>query len=733
MARGDMEFFARCAAGFEDVLAQELSALSLRRVRAQVGGVSFVGKKADAYACCLWSRVATRVQLVVARVDATDAQALYEGVRSLAWERHLREGATLAVSAHGTNEELRNTAFVALKVKDAICDRLREVRGSRPDIDGKDPDFSVNVAVHPKKATVYVNLSGASLHRRGYRQEGVQSAAPLKETLAAGMLLASGWREVLEAHGALVDPMCGSGTLAIEAAMMLANIAPQILRTRWGFEGWEGHDEAIWERVWAHAAAARDVSGTCGAPVILAGDIDQDVVELARANAERAGVDGLIDFFCDDATNLGRHLKGVVRRVGSGLLVVNPPYGERLLTDSDMPGVRAAVVAATDALPRTWGAWTMSSDAGIESALGRQATTVLPCHNGPIPVDIKGFDLASDPSEVELVTLAGTQRRIRVADPLSAQFAARFRKAARDRLRWAGREGITCLRLYDADVPDFALTIDLFEDVGGARHVLVAEYPRPAAVDERRSLRRLFDAQGIVAAILCVEAKDVVCRAWERAGAARPAREPERLGLVVSEAGVAFDVDLAGKPDCGLPLDERGLRAYVSRMAKGRRVACAGGLASACAVVASSSGASAVAVQEAWPDRVRLIESSLARNHNGTKRCVVARSETDAWIAREQKAHRTYDLVVLAPQLRASDDEWVRRLERLAQDAATLLSRTGVLVCCWRAREGSAGARLVRPAGLACKDISPEVSQADFTRSRTALHCLECTRDPRRR
>ena len=728
MARDDMEFFARCAAGFEDVLAQELATLSLRRVRAQVGGVSFSGRKADAYACCLWSRIATRVQLVVARVDATDAQALYEGVRSISWEHQVREGATLAVSAHGTNDELRNTAFVALKVKDAICDRLREVRGTRPDIDGKDPDLSVNVAVHPKKATVYVNLSGASLHRRGYRQEGVQSAAPLKETLAAGMLYASGWLETMEAGGALVDPMCGSGTLAIEAAMMLAHLAPQALRTRWGFEGWAGHDEAVWERVLERSAAEVDYARMAGAPLILAGDIDGDVVRLARANAERAGVDGLIDFFVDDAANLGRHLRGVVRRVGSGLLVVNPPYGERLLTDSDLPRVRDALAAAVDALPRTWSAFVMSPDAGIESALGRQATSVLPCHNGPIPVDVRGFDLGCDPRTVEVAALSGAQCRVRVADPASAQFAARFRKAARDRLRWARREGVSCLRLYDADVPDFAFAIDLFEDEGGTRHVLVAEHPRPAAVDERRSLRRLFDACRLVAAILGIAEQDVVCRAWERGGGARPNRERERLELVVREAGMAFGVDLAGKPDCGLPLDERGLRARVAVLARGRRVAVMGGLASATAVVAAASGASFVAVQEAWPDRVRLVETSLARNGVGGRRCAVTRAETDAWIARELKARRTYDVVVVAPQLRAADAESMGRLERLAERAAGLLSRTGVLILCWRAHEGSAGTLLPRPAGLNGTDVSAQIAQADFERSRVGLRCLECTR-----
>ncbi|MEE0027469.1 MAG: THUMP domain-containing protein, partial [Atopobiaceae bacterium] len=302
----ELELFARCASGFEKILADELKGLGMRRVRPLKGGVAFFGQLKDAYRACLWSRVATRVQLVITRVPAKTADTLYDAVAAFAWEDHIPSGATVAVDAHGQNEALRNTKFTALKVKDAVCDRLRRVRGARPNVDAHDPDFSLNVALHAQKATLYLNLSGPSLHRRGYREDGVQTEAPLKETLAAGLLLAADWPATARQGGVLVDPMCGSGTLAVEGALMATNRAPGLLRERWGFEGWALHDAERWGRVLTSAYEAIDDTADA---LVLAGDIDASAVNIARQNVRRAGVESVVRLFVDDAARLGRHLR----------------------------------------------------------------------------------------------------------------------------------------------------------------------------------------------------------------------------------------------------------------------------------------------------------------------------------------------------------------------------------------------------------------------------------------
>ena len=231
------EYFATCPQGFERLLADELKRLKALRVRPLKGGVAFFGGKAEGYRVCLWSRIASRVTRVLARVDAHDAESLYAESKMIHWEAYVADGSTIAVSARGGNEALRNTQFVALKVKDAVCDRLRAVHGARPDVAPHRPDVPIWVSVHGTKATIALDYAGESLHRRGYRLSGESVEAPLKEALAAGMLIWGGWDKVASpavrraaqkrkgAKGlpdapAFIDPVCGSGTLVLEAAMM---------------------------------------------------------------------------------------------------------------------------------------------------------------------------------------------------------------------------------------------------------------------------------------------------------------------------------------------------------------------------------------------------------------------------------------------------------------------------------------------------------------------------------
>ncbi len=728
MARIEREYFARCAGGFEDVLAQELRSLRMRRVRPQVGGVIFYGSLADAYRACLWLRCATRVQLVLERVPASDAEALYQGIYALQWEEHVPSWATIAVDAHGENPELRNTTFVAMKVKDAVCDRLRELRGVRPDVNPKNPDIAIDVAVHPKKATVYLNLSGASLHRRGYREEGVQTEAPLKETLAAGILLAAGWPEHAQAGGALVDPMCGSGTFAIEAAMMAADIAPGLLREHWGFEGWMQHDTALWEQVCAEVQMSRTYDTGL---VALAGDLDARAIEIARANARRAGVDDLIHFFVDDAANIKRHLRALRVRDGGGLLVANPPYGQRLLSDAELPKVNAALSSAIEVLPRGWKAALVTPDTTLDTALGRTPTQVIACHNGPLQVWVRLYDLDGKRQLLDITSLSGTQRSVPVADAGSAQFAARLRKAGKERARWARKEGVGCYRVYDADVPDFAVIVDLYEGVDGNRHAVVQEHRRPASIDELRAGRRFADAVALSSAVLDIPVENVLVRPWEseRRGSRKVGRD-DVCPVVVIESGCTFGLDLNGRPDTGLPLEMRGVRALVGSMASGKRVANLFGTTGAASVYAAAAGASSIVSVDAFADRVELMRDTMRRNGHVGKRYRYTCEDARTWLEREAKAHNTYDLVVCAPPTwlaARNPNEQVWELQRdhvaLLRQAAQVLAKDGTIVFACYERTFKLDKQKLQTMGLQVKDVSAQTLPHDFERSAKTYHC----------
>jgi putative N6-adenine-specific DNA methylase len=366
-------FFATAAKGTEGAIRDELRELSFRRVRAERGGVRFEGRMSEGFRACLWLRSAVRVLLLVADFEAPDGDALYDGVSSVDWGGVLDARRTLSVRAFAKDSALSHTQFIAQKTKDAVVDQLRDRLGARPDVDREDPDVLLFVHLSRDRASVYLDMSGEALHRRGYRRNALE--APLKESLAAAVLRLSGWDRARP----LVDPMCGSGTLAIEAAMWSRGIAPGLSRERFGFERWRSHGEA-------EARAARDLREEARArivkkgPVIWAFDEDREAVDAARANARTAGLDLRID---------QRSIDALEPLPSPGHVIVNPPYGERLPSDATlyeamaasfrrMAGHRIAVLAGS---------------AEAERALPRRPLKVLEVYNGALPCKLLWTDV----------------------------------------------------------------------------------------------------------------------------------------------------------------------------------------------------------------------------------------------------------------------------------------------------------------------------------------------------
>ncbi len=317
------EFFATTAKGLEGLLAGELRELGAEGVALARAGVSFAGALEVAYRACLWSRVANRVLLPLTSFRAETADALYAGVRSVSWADHVSPRGTLAVDCATSQSRLLHSHYAALKTKDAIVDQMRERTGVRPSVDVSRPDVRVNLYLNRDRAVISVDLSGESLHRRAYRVKGVP--APLKETLAAAILLLAEWPQLAHAGAPLIDPMCGSGTLPLEAALMAADVAPGLRRADFGFARWRGHQPDVWQRLRAEAME-REIREPRKLPVIRGADIHAGAVRNALANVERAGLRGRVHVekcaLADSTPPPRRHGTG-------GLFVVNPPYGER--------------------------------------------------------------------------------------------------------------------------------------------------------------------------------------------------------------------------------------------------------------------------------------------------------------------------------------------------------------------------------------------------------------------
>ncbi len=345
--RAPVRFFATAAKGTEPALRDELRELRLPGVRADRGGVHFEGELRDAARACLWARVAVRILVEVGSFEARDGEALYQGVRSIDWTRWLTPRTTLAVRAHGRSSHLTHSQFVAQKTKDAVVDMLRDRLGDRPSVDRDDPDVLLAMHLVRDRATLYLDVGGSSLHERGWRARA--GVAPLRETLAAAVLRLSGW----DRERPLADPMCGAGTIAIEAAAWSRRMAPGLARGRLGLERWASHDDA--ERRWLQSLReeARAAARTEGPP-IFARDLDPRAVERTRDNARAAGVELAVE---------QADVRDLTPLDPAGFVVTNPPYGERLAADDAMAtdlakalrrmhGHTAALLAGTPALGR---------------------------------------------------------------------------------------------------------------------------------------------------------------------------------------------------------------------------------------------------------------------------------------------------------------------------------------------------------------------------------------------
>ncbi len=315
-----LSFFATTAKGMEALLASELLEFGASDIAPTRAGVAFKGDIKIAYRACLWSRVANRVLLPLKTFPAPTPEKLYGGAKSIRWSDHLSPKETFAVEFSSTDSAITHTHFGALKVKDALVDQLRSVQGSRPDVDSINPQIRVNVYLYQDVATVSLDLSGESLHRRGYREQG--TAAPLKENLAAAILALANWKEAAKTGGAFMDPMCGSGTLPIEAAMIAARRAPGLMRETYGFTHWLGHEPKIWEEL-LEEARDLEIKDKKLLPTIVGYDEDFKAVRVALANVERAGFHGRVHIE-------KRALAECEPIAEKGVIVLNPPYGERL-------------------------------------------------------------------------------------------------------------------------------------------------------------------------------------------------------------------------------------------------------------------------------------------------------------------------------------------------------------------------------------------------------------------
>ena len=568
------ELILTCPKGLEGLLLEEATALGLEESREQTSAIRGFGTLEVAYRLCLWSRLANRVLLVISRFPTVDAETLYQGVHAVDWADHLQPAGSLAVEFSGRGSGIDNTHFGALKVKDAIVDKLRLKDGTRPSVDKINPDLRIHLRLDRGEAILSLDLSGHSLHQRGYRLQ--QGAAPLKENLAAAVLIRAGWPRIAAEGGALADPMCGVGTFLVEAAMIAADTAPNMTREQWGFSKWLGHVPALWKKVHAEAEQ-RAAAGMAKPPLWIRGyEADPRLIQPARNNIERAGMSDWIKVYQGEVATFEPRPD----QNQKGLVICNPPYGERLGDEASLLYLYQNLGERLRQACMGWEAAVFTGAPDLGKRMGIRSHKQYAFWNGALPCKLLLFKVELD----QFVTgqRTGTSTPQQAAPAVEAKpaperarlteggqmFANRLQKNLRTLGKWARREGIECYRLYDADMPEYALAIDLYRD-----WVHVQEYAPPRSIDPEKAQARLYDALEAIPHALGVPRERVVVKRRERQSGTRQYERQASQGqfLEVSEGGVKLLVNLTDYLDTGLFLDHRPLRLRIQREAAGKR------------------------------------------------------------------------------------------------------------------------------------------------------------------
>lgn len=534
--------FISCSKGLVSILEKELKTLGFVTQERTLLGVSGEASLATIYQICIWSRIANRVLVTLFSGQVAQPETIQNLCYHFPWQTVFSAEKTFSVVFHGTSKYIRNTMYGAQVVKDGIADYFRKFQNQRPHVSKVTPDISLHAYLSQDKLTVSLDMTGYSLHQRGYRLDS--GAAPLKENVAAALLMQANWPEYAQKGYGLQDPFCGSGTIVIEAALMAANIAPGLLRNDQALIHWVQHQPTLWEKLRTQALAL--VTPYQGA--LCGSDSDARILIKAKQNAERAGVQKLITWKhldMSDSTPLAKQ----------GLLICNPPYGERLEEIKTLIPLYQKLGAVLYQNYRGWEAAVLTSEVMLAKAIGLRSHQQHTFFNGAIECKLYHFSLNAS-NRLKGEDTGGLSE--------SAQmFANRLQKNWAHLKKWAKLKNIQAYRVYDADLPNYAYAIDIYAD-----YVVLQEYKAPTSIPQHKIIQHNLDAFQVIPKILGIDPKKLVIKQRQRQkGLAQYEKiDQKKQYIEIIEGTARFYVNLQDYLDTGLFLDHRPLRLSFATM-----------------------------------------------------------------------------------------------------------------------------------------------------------------------
>ena len=707
------QLFATTARGFEELLKSELTELGAQDAKVAQGGVHYWADDETLYRTLLWSRLSSRILLPIVQAKVFSDLDLYSAVVGVNWLDYFDEKVHFFVDFNGTNQEIRHTQFGAMRVKDGIVDYFERHGRARPNVDKEQPDIRIHAYLNRDDVVLSLDLSGDALHMRGYRED--TGKAPLRETLAAAIVLRSGWQKGTP----LVDPMCGSGTLLIEAAQMEAQIAPQLYRLHWGFDFWQGHNQAAWEKVKEEALALAEAEKQRENPPHFYGfDLDHRVLQKAKQNAKNAGVAHLMQWQQGDVAAIKNPSPNV-----AGTVICNPPYGERLGTTPALIALYSVFGQRLKQQFAGWNASIFSGEPSLLDCLRLRSHRQFKAKNGPLDCVQKNYQIAERTEQSAVEDALEFDRTSSVTPEVAVDFANRLQKNIKKIEKWAKQQGLDAYRLYDADLPEYNLAVDRYAD-----HIVVQEYAAPKNIDENKARQRLLDAVNATLQVTGIETNKLILKVRQKQKGTNQYEKLANKGeyFYVNEYGAKLWVNLTDYLDTGLFLDHRLTRKMLGEMAQGKDFLNLFAYTGSATVHAALGKAKSTTTVDMSNTYLNWAEQNLLLNDIEGKQHKLIQADCLQWL---EKCDRQFDLIFVDPPTfsnsKRMEDSWdVQRDHiKLMTNLKRILRPNSTIVFSNNKRGFKMDFAKLEELGLSAVEISHKTLPLDFERNKQIHNC----------
>ena len=707
------QLFATTARGFEELLKSELTELGAQDAKVAQGGVHYWADDETLYRTLLWSRLSSRILLPIVQAKVFSDLDLYSAVVGVNWLDYFDEKVHFFVDFNGTNQEIRHTQFGAMRVKDGIVDYFERHGRARPNVDKEQPDIRIHAYLNRDDVVLSLDLSGDALHMRGYRED--TGKAPLRETLAAAIVLRSGWRKGTP----LVDPMCGSGTLLIEAAQMEAQIAPQLYRLHWGFDFWQGHNQVAWEKVKEEALALAEAEKQReNLPYFYGFDLDHRVLQKAKQNAKNAGVAHLMQWQQGDVATIKNPSPNV-----AGTVICNPPYGERLGTTPALIALYSVFGQRLKQQFAGWNASIFSGEPSLLDCLRLRSHRQFKAKNGPLDCVQKNYQIAERAEQSAVENTVEFDRTSSISSDVAMDFANRLQKNIKKIEKWAKQQGLDAYRLYDADLPEYNLAVDRYAD-----HIVMQEYAAPKNIDENKARQRLLDAVNATLIVTGIETNKLILKVRQKQKGTNQYEKLANKGeyFYVNEYGAKLWVNLTDYLDTGLFLDHRLTRKMLGEMAQGKDFLNLFAYTGSATVHAALGKAKSTTTVDMSNTYLNWAEQNLLLNDIEGKQHKLIQADCLQWL---EKCDRQFDLIFVDPPTfsnsKRMEDSWdvQRDYIKLMTNLKRILRPNGTIVFSNNKRGFKMDFAKLEELGLSAVEISHKTLPLDFERNKQIHNC----------